>query len=232
MAFRWKNLSDILITFLSSLFAVGSPSPSDIVFLFDTSNGVTQSDLRQQKEFVKLLAKHLGVSPSHSHAAVLSYSDRPRLKGGFYANLRGTSFEEIVDSVTLTGGKRNIEEALKQTRRMHSLARPTVPYVVFLITFGQQAPDFGSAGLQESAKNLRDMGANLYVIGIGVDVSKPQLQQIVKRPSDVFEIPTSDDFQSYVQPIAYYVASRLGKTILNVYLLISRTGSTFGFEET
>ena len=144
---------------------------------------------------------------------MLSYSESPQLIGGFYSHLRGKTFEEVVDLVSLTGGKRNIEEALKQTRRILNMARPGVPYVVFLITYGQQAPDFGSPRLQEAAQSLWDMGADIYVIGVGVDESDPQLQPVVKKPGDFFEIPTSDDLRSYVQLIAFYAAYGLSKSI-------------------
>ena len=144
---------------------------------------------------------------------MLGYSDEPRLSGGFYSHLRGESFQEVADSVTLSGGKRNIQEALRQAKTMLNMARPTVPRVVFLITYGQQAPDFGSPRLQETAQSLRDMGADLYVIGVGVDENDPQLQKVVKRPDEFFKIPTSSDLQSYAQLIAYYAASGFGKSI-------------------
>ena len=115
--------------------------------------------------------------------------------------------------MTLTGGKRNIEEALKQTRRILNMARPSVPYIVFLITYGRQAPDFGSPRLQEAARSLWDTGADIYVIGVGVDESDPQLQSAVKKPIDFFEIPTSDDLRSNVRLIAFYAAYGISKSI-------------------
>lgn len=166
------------------------------------------------------MAQQFGVAPTSSHAAVLSYSDRPRLIGGFYHHLRGKRFEDIVDSVTLTEGRRNIEEALRQTRSLLTSARPTVPYVVFLITYGQQAGELGSKRLQEMTQSLRDIGAVLYIIGVGVDDNDPQLQQVVESPSQFFEIPSSGDFKSYVPSIAYYVVSRTGKQIPSVLFLL------------
>lgn len=176
-----------------------------MVFLVDTSKGVTQTDLSLQREFVKFLGQQLGVAPGKSHAAVLSYSDRPRLIGGFYAHLRGKRFEEVVDSVTQTGGKRNIEEALKQAKRMLNMARPTVPYVVFLIAYGKQATDFNPSRLRDAAQGILDMGARLYVIGVGVDGSDAQFQTLVTRPADFFQIPSSKDFRSHVLAITYNI---------------------------
>lgn len=197
------------------------PSSVDIVFLLDTSDGVTQSDLRQQKDFAKRMAKEFGVAPSSSHAAVISYSDKPILIGGFHDYLMGQSFDDIVDSVALTGGRRNIQEALQQTQRMLTNARPDVPRVVFLVTYGQQARELGSQRLREMAKSVRGMRAVLYITGVGVDDNDPQLQPIVERRSDLFEIPTSGDLNSYVQPIAYYVMSRTGKPIQIMRLIIT-----------
>ncbi|KAK2561274.1 Collagen alpha-6(VI) chain [Acropora cervicornis] len=185
----------------------GSSTKSDIVFLVDTSKGVTQTDLNLQREFVKYLGQQLGVSPGKSHAAVLSYSDRPRLIGGFYAHLRGKHFEEVVDSVTQTGGKRNIEEALIQAKNMLNMARPTVPYVVFLIAYGKQALDLNSSRLRGAAQGILDMGARLYVIGVGVDGSEPQFQTLVTRSADFFQIPSSQDLRSHVLTITYNVGS-------------------------
>ena len=93
------------------------------------------------------------------------------------------------------------------------MARPSVPYIVFLITYGRQAPDFGSPRLQEAAQGLWDMGADIYVIGVGVDESDPQLQSAVKKPSDFFEIPTSNNLRSSVRLIAFYAAHGLSKSI-------------------
>lgn len=197
------------------------PSSVDIVFLLDTSDGVTQSDLRQQKDFAKRMAKQFGVAPSSSHAAVISYSDKPILIGGFHDYLKGQSFDDIVDSVALTGGRRNIQEALQQTQRMLTNARPDVPRVVVLVTYGQQVRELGSQRLREMAKSVRDTSAVLYITGVGVDDNDPQLQPIVERRSDLFEIPTSGDLNSYVQPIAYYVMSRTGKPIQIMRLIIT-----------
>ena len=183
----------------------------DIVFLLDTSNGVSQSDLRQQKDFAKLMAKQFGVARNSSHAAVISYSDKPILIGGFFDYLMGKSFEDIVDSVTLTGGRRNIQEALQETQRLLTSARPDVSRVVFLITYGQQSPELGSQRLRELAKSVRDMRAVLYIIGVGFDDTDSQLQPVVERQGDFFEIPSSGNLNSYVQPVAYYVVSRTGK---------------------
>ena len=209
-------------------FSGAPPSSEDIVFLFDTSNGVSQSDLRQQKEFAKLVAKQFGVAPNSSHAAVVSYSDKPILIGGFFYYLLGKSFEDIVDSVTLTGGRRNIQEALQQTQTLLTSARLDVPRVVFLITYGQQSRELGSQRLREMAKSFRDMGAVLYIIGVGVDDTDPQLQPIVERQGDFFEIPSSSDLNSYVQPVAYYVVSRTGKpitTLVNLPLILIESQS-------
>ena len=65
------------------------------------------------------------------------------------------------------------------------------------------------------------MSAVLYITGVGVDDNDPQLQPIVERRSDLFEIPTSGDLNSYVQPIAYYVMSRTGKPIQIMRLIIT-----------
>ena len=191
----------------------------DIVFLLDTSNGVTQRDLRQQKEFVKLMAQRFGISPTSSHAAVLSYGDSTRLIGGLYDHLKGKRFNDSVDSVSLVGGKRNIQEALRQTQNQLASARPTVPYVIFLITYGQQAPELGSQRLREMVKNVRDTGAVLYLIGVGVDDNDPQLRPIVERPADFFEIPSSAGLRSYVPTIAYYTISRTGK-LIEIYFVV------------
>lgn len=216
---RFCNPCDLTISLYDCFqFSEAPPSSVDIVFLLDTSNGVNQSDLRQQKDFVKLVAKQIGVAPNSSHAAVFSYSDKPILIGGFFDYLVGKSFEDIVDSVTLTGGKRNIQEALQSTQRLLTSARPDVPRVVFLITYGQQARELGSQRLREMAKSVREMRAVLYIIGVGVDDNDPQLQPVVERQSDFFEIPSSDDLNSYVQPIAYYVVSRTGKPITTMGL--------------
>ena len=131
----WSHSNYFMVPLYNCFQSSGAPPSSvDIVFLLDTSDGVTQSDLRQQKDFAKRMAKQFGVAPSSSHAAVISYSDKPILIGGFHDYLMGRSFDDIVDSVALTGGRRNIQEALQQTQRMLTNARPDVPRVVFLVT--------------------------------------------------------------------------------------------------
>ena len=190
----------------------GDSPPMDIVFLLDTSNRVTQSDLAKQKEFVKLMAQRFDVSPTASHAAVLSYGDRTILIGGLYDYVRGKRFEDNVDSVTLIRGKRNIQEALRQaTNHLASFGRENVSHVVFLITYGRQSPELGSQRLQEMVQNVRDTNVILYVVGVGIDADDPQLGLIVERPTDLFEIPRSGDLKLNVPSIVYYSISRAGK---------------------
>ena len=188
-------------------------SPSmDIVFILDTSNSVTQRDLEKQKEFVKLMAQRFDVSPFASHAAVLSYGDKTILIGGLYDHVRGKRFEDNVDSVTLIGGKRNIQEALKEaTNHLAIFGRQNASNVVFLITYGRQSPELGSQRLQEIVQNVRDTNAILYVIGVGVDADDQQLGLIVESTTDFFEIPRSGDLKLNVPSIVSYTVSRAGK---------------------
>ena len=186
-------------------------TPSDIVFLIDTSREVRHSDLAKQKEFVKRMAKYFGVAPANSHAAVMAYSDTTRLIAGFSHYTRGENFNDVVDSVSLTGGRRKIDQALERAGDTLTEARPSVPKIIVLLTQGRQAHEFGFPRLQVASRRLRDFGANLYVMGVGVKHYDTQLGPVVVKPGDFFGILSSSDLPSYAPSVAYYIASRTGR---------------------
>ena len=70
-----------------------------LVFVLDSSEGVTAKDYRKEKDFIKKLVRTLNVYPGGSEVGLIAYSDKPsivvKLKGGQTL----ASFDAAVDQL-------------------------------------------------------------------------------------------------------------------------------------
>ena len=181
------------------------PLDADVVFLVDSSSLVNQQDFTKENDFVKQIARYLGVSPGKSRGYVITYGDRTEDAVRFDSYRTAPEFERAVDAARYVGGSRRIDRALDAAKSALFNSRLDAPKIVVLLTAGRHTPAADAKTLDEAAKPLRDLGAKTYVIAIGRAPSKQELRPIVERPGDIIEV---DRFEG-LKPNAYATAKHI-----------------------
>ncbi|XP_048579524.1 collagen alpha-3(VI) chain isoform X2 [Nematostella vectensis] len=180
---------------------------ADIIFLMDSSSGVSQNDFQLEKSFVKNVASAFDVSPGRSRAAVISYGDRPFAVAGLDSYRSVHELERLVANARFVGGTRRMDFALDAGQSILSQARPGHPRIVLLLTSGRQSPDAVPNALYNAARRLRDDElTSLFVVAIGNEPNKQELGRIVLTPDQVINVPEFDGLPSSTQEITKKIA--------------------------
>ena len=171
----------------------------DIAFLIDASNSVG-THFKTEKEFIKSIIHHTGLSREGVHAGVITFSYSTTLNmqldttydmGVFNATLNGIPLEGsqtmINKALELAGSKMFTKDKIADVKG----DRKGVPDMIVLITDGSQTP--GGRDPVDVGKELRARGISVLVVGIGFQTYKPELDDIAGDPSNVEVIDDYED---------------------------------------
>lgn len=120
-------------------------------------------------------------------------------------------FEQAVDNALYVGGRRRIDQALQAATTLFREVRPLIPKVVVMLTAGKQSRDPGFTSLDAASKPLHDLGVRIFVMAIGPDVDTEELTPLVKRPEDIFDLPSFTILAPQAIPTAVKISQRTGE---------------------
>lgn len=183
---------------------------ADIVFIVDSSSGVSRQNYNKEKAFIKSLAKTLNLSPGKTRASVVVYSGVASLEIRFSAYYNSTIFDKAVDDLPYLGSVRRMDLGLREGAVAMKDARPNVRRVVVLLTTGRQSQS--SNLLPQAVRPLEELSANIYVVAIGSQPNDQELRLVVKAPGDVLKVSRFDDLTPQTRPIARHIVNKTGKT--------------------
>lgn len=176
---------------------------ADIIFLMDSSQTVSQEAYRKEKSFVKLIAKHLNVSPGKSRAALITYGSTASLAYPF----GNTNFDDPVDRARSISGVRRLDLALQEAARILTSTTSSVPKLVVLLTAGNQAS--GSPSPEIAGRLVRARGGIPFAIMIGREPDENEFIKVVEKPAHVFKVPSFDGMEPYAGPLAKRIEDNL-----------------------
>lgn len=131
----------------------------------------------------------MAASSQQVRAALIIYSDYEVVKSTFRQFKSVQSFEQVVDSAELLGGKRRVDRALETAAEQFDRTLAGTKRLVTLLTAGPQVK-YGTKSLHDAARPLRSVGAKTYVVAIGDTVDTDELRPAVQRPDDVIKVPS------------------------------------------
>lgn len=178
---------------------------ADIIFLIDSSYGVSPDNFKKEKEFIKYLSAALNLAPQGSRVAIVAYASRPRI--AFRLGILETpdSLGNSLDGLTPLLGLRRMDRALEYASVTFDDRSPEVRKIVVLLTAGQGSR--GGKPLAQAVQPLRTIGAETYVVAIGSQVSVPELTPVVKRKDDIILVPRFDQLTSKVNSVADHIVN-------------------------
>lgn len=162
-------------------------SPVDIGFLLDGSGSVGKDGFRHILNFVNLVVTAFRLSHNATQIGITEFSNRPviQIQLNEYQNL--SLLQDEISKITDSGGRTRTDVALRSMSREFFTydkgSRPGVPKVVVLVTDGRST---GSEPLSDAVKGLRQMGAIIYSVGIGDEISEQELRDISRTRKDIF----------------------------------------------
>ena len=162
----------------------------------DSSQTVTLEAYRQEKSFVKEMAKHLNVYPGESRAALITYGSTAYRVDTF----GNAQFEDSVDQARSMGGARRIDLALQKAAQLLTFARLSVPKILVLLTAGNQQS--GSQSPDYATRLIQTRGGRLFVVMVGRGPDENEFNKIVEKPTDAFRVPPFDSIQPYAAPLS------------------------------
>ncbi|KAH3884485.1 collagen alpha-4(VI) chain-like isoform X2 [Dreissena polymorpha] len=166
--------------------------PADVFFVLDSSGSIDPDDFRKEVRFTQDVASMFGTDKMR--VGVLSFSKTVRPQFGLGEYMDKVRMLEKIGEVAYEGAGTNTAEALRylHTKGMTSATvRPSIPHIAIVLTDGM-SQDMG-ATLKEAAL-VHKAGITVFVIGIGSQVDKGELEAIGSRPSsnNVFMIDNFD----------------------------------------
>ena len=169
---------------------------ADIIFLVDTSAGVSREQFDQQKQFVRRMARYFLISPLGPRAAFATYGSSAYTVIDFSGYSSDAEFSLKINSARFLGGTRRIDQALDHAAKMFQETGRVGLRIVILLTTGNYYTGAGASSVSSAMMPLRSLDAHLYVIGIGSQFTPLMFKQMVREPKDIFQAPSFNDLTS------------------------------------
>ena len=173
------------------MFPVCEKKKADLVLLIDTSGSISNADYSTMTAFMTELISSFEISQELVRVGVAQFSSRPKKE--FYLNQFHTAEEvtkNILDMVqqkegTMIGLALNIKNYFQTSNG--SRIKSGVSQNLVVMTDGDSQDE-----VVHAAEVLRDMGIEIFVIGVGA-VNKLELKQITTEADNIL---TVQDFGS------------------------------------
>ncbi|XP_036049543.1 collagen alpha-4(VI) chain-like [Onychomys torridus] len=149
---------------------------ADIYFLIDGSGSIRPIDFIETKAFMKEVIKMFHIGPDRVRFGVVQYSDKiiSQISLSQYASM--AELRTAIDDIQQGGGGTTTGEALSRMALVfEDTARISVARYLIVITDGQS-----SDSVAEAAQGLRDIGVNIYAIGVR-DANTTELKEIANN---------------------------------------------------
>lgn len=154
-------------------------------FIIDSSDSISDQVFKQQKAFVKAVARGFRITTEESRVGVMSYSFRPVvdfIPGQYQSNAK---FNEAVDKIRHLRGRTRADIALRYAANsLFYYSRSGVPSVAVLISHSRQSNAADLQSLSTAVQPLRQKGVRVIVIGVGPAIDRRELTAVVQRPGD------------------------------------------------
>lgn len=164
------------------------------------SSGSLKDHYGQEKKFLKALASKYSVSKTGVRASVVTFSDDAELSIKFNDHYDTRSFTDAVEGIALMGGHTRIDKALRLTQKemfaQRNGGRIAVPKVVVMLTDGTQTWDASAEDPVLIADELRKLGMNILVVGVGNRINNKELKSIAGQDQRFFTAVNFDELVS------------------------------------
>ncbi|XP_048579525.1 collagen alpha-3(VI) chain isoform X4 [Nematostella vectensis] len=187
-----KLPKDILVRIDRPDLPVPVKLTADVLFLIDSSRGLSQKEFSQEKRLVSNLAMSFHVSPAFTQVGAATYSDSAKLRIPLFNHSGAVSFNADVAGIPFQGGSKNVQSALELALNTLTGGRP-VPKIAIMLTKGDNLAIPGSRRPYAILRALQEKGINLFIIAVGDTSDSRGLASFVKSPKHLI---TGESFET------------------------------------
>ena len=171
----------------------------DLGFILDSS-GSLRREYHKEKQFIKNVADAFNISQDGARAGVVTFSYRAQHSIKLNESENSLSFKQEVDGIPLMGYTTRIDRAFELAKaelfQVENGGRADVPKVLILLTDGSQTQDKDAKDPAKLASEIRAVGVELLVIGVGDGINKDELDRIAGGDGSVF---VADSFDQLIR---------------------------------
>ena len=187
-----------------------------VLFILDSSTGVTASNFTQEKDFVKSLINQLNIYPADggSRVGIMVYSDEATMVLDFQNKESKSSLEAIIDNLPQSQGLRRIDNALREAVIALSDVDTDDPKFVILLIAGQQTNEPGAEAFSAAVRPLHRSGTRTHVMAIGDAVNPGYFQEEDQEKANFIFLPQFSDLPQSGNRLAGDLLNDYGRCII------------------
>lgn len=196
----------------------------DVLFLIDTSEGVSDLDFQREKNFIKTLVRSFKISSDLSRVGLISYSNKTEITVNFSDEQSRDSLFERVESLPFLGGQRQFNNALEMAAAQFvsppGSSRSAVPKAAFIITNCDQVSTKGTDHLEESSSLLQENDVKVLIIAVGCDgaVQENNLQRLALDAEQMFTLDSFENLAEAAERLTVAAADIAGSLAVFFYI--------------
>ena len=212
---RLASSSRFKHSFLLNILAVTACKlAADIVFVVDSSNGVSNRDFKAMKSFLIAVQKRFKIEELASRHGVVVYGSRAEMSIQMNRARNSTEFANAVNSLRPIGGPRASFRALELAESAlynpGNGTRRNAPKVVVMVTAGVESTSSNGAYLKQVAKRLKDRDVVVKVVGISSFLRQNDLLPLVASSADVFRPGSFDELEKEAEVLSDSICKSIG----------------------
>ena len=191
--------------FFSFKYQVTQPihPDADIIFLVDSSTGVSSQEFVMEKRFVRAVARSFIVSPLGPRAAFVIYSSTSYTVVGFSSYSSNDDFDQQIQNAPFqSGGRRRIDQVLIHTATMFQETGRVGLRIIILLTAGNYYLGSGAKSISSIVTQMQSLDAHIYVVGIGSYFTPSMFKPMVRSPGDIFEVSSFNELANWQSRIS------------------------------
>ena len=180
---------------LYDVFFIISELLLDLVFALDGSESLTEKGFDKIKDLVKAMIDNYTISEAETHVGIIEFSDKANVILPLNKLFKPTSIKDHVQRIIPSGGKGTVtDEALRKSADevfdVTSGGRPGATKVLIIVTDGKST---GKEPPKQAVKPVKENGVRIYVVNIGEDTDKDELEDIVPTDENIYPVKNPDE---------------------------------------
>ena len=167
----------------------------DLVFALDGSESLAEKGFDKIKDLVVMMIDNYTISQEETHIGIIEFSNRANVILPLNELFQPTSVKHQVKRLIPSGGKQTVtDEALRKSADevfdVTSGGRPGATKVLIIITDGKST---GKEPPKRAVKPVKEKGVRVYVVNIGEDTDKDELEDIVPTDENIYPVQNPDE---------------------------------------
>ena len=170
----------------------------DLVFALDGSQSVGKEGFNNIKNLVVTMLDNYNISEGGTHVGVIEFSNQANVVFPLNQLFDSTLIKDQVQRIVSSGGKETVtDEVLRKSANevfdIKSGGRPGASKVLIIITDGKST---GDEPPKRAVKPVKEKGVRVYVVNIGEDTDKDELEDIVPTEKNIYPAKTTTQLPS------------------------------------